>query len=51
MEVRCRKGKSVATVDAAEIVDARFDETMGDLCRDGVEEKRYWTNLEISLLK
>jgi len=51
MEVRRGKRKSVAAVDAAEIVDARFDETMGDLCGDGVEEKRYWSDLGISLLR
>jgi hypothetical protein len=51
MEVRRGKRKSVAAVDGAEIVDARFDETVGDLCGDGVEEKRYWSNLGISLMR
>lgn len=50
MEVRRGKRESIAAVDAAEIVDARFDETMGDLGGDGIEEKRYWTNLTLSCL-
>ena len=50
MEVRSGKREGVAAVDAAEIVDARFDETVGDLCGNSVEQKGHRTNLKVSSL-